>query len=59
MDLAADRKTWENLTDVRLDDLEFATAWNEKSPMHVAIEKKHVECAEYILSKGKGAYQIK
>ena len=58
MDLAADRKTWENLTDVRLDDLEFATAWNEKSPVHVAIEKKHVECAEYILSKGKGAYQM-
>ena len=54
MNLAADRKAWENLTDVRLDDLEFATAWNEKSPMHVAIEMKHVECALYILSKGKG-----
>ena len=55
VDLAADRKAWENLTDVRLDDLEFATAWNEKSPMHVAIEKGHVECAQYILSRGKGA----
>ena len=57
VDLAADRKAWENLTDVRLDDLEFATAWNEKSPMHVAIEKGHVECAQYILSRGKGAWQ--
>ena len=56
VDLAADRKTWENLTNVQLDDLEFATAWNEKSPMHVAIEMNHTECAEYILSNGKGAY---
>ena len=56
VDLAADRKTWENLTDVRLDDLEFATAWNDKSPMHVAIERNHTKCAEYILSGGKGAY---
>ena len=55
VDLAADRKTWENLTNVQLDDLEFATAWNEKSPMHVAIEMNHTECAEYILSNGKGA----
>ena len=58
VDLAADRKAWENLTDVRLDDLEFATAWNEKSPMHVAIEKGHVECAQFILSRGKGAHQF-
>ena len=54
MDLAADRRTWENLTNVQLDDLEFATTWNEKSPMHMAIEMNHTECAEYILSNGKG-----